>query len=153
MNSTYVVFVISIVTIGVNFLLILISGDIQKKDRNSFCTYVMTTLQMFGAHILFLGLIAYYIVLIKDITDINSEQLSFYVNNNCSDVTLNYAFSQILKDYKQLMAMAISGCVITLLGFIVQVVVTLISFGVIGEAHVEGGIKQGEGQDSYGTFN
>jgi hypothetical protein len=92
---------------------------------------------LIGAHILFIGLIAYYIVLIKDITDINSEQISFYVDNNCSDVTLNYAFAEILKDYNKLMAMAISGLVITILGFIVQVVVTLISFGVIGEGPIK----------------
>jgi hypothetical protein len=87
---------------------------------------------MMVAFVLFIGLIAYYIVLIKDITDINSEQLNFYVDNSCSDVTLNYAFAEILKDYKQMMAMSVSGLVLTILGFIVHLVITLLSFGIIG---------------------
>lgn len=87
---------------------------------------------MMIAFILFIALIAYYIVLIKDITDINSEQLNFYVDNSCSDVTLNYAFAEILKDYKQMMAMSVSGLVLTVLGFIVHIVITLLSFGIIG---------------------
>ena len=45
--------------------------------------------------------------------------MSFYVDKSCSDITLNYAFAELLRDYKKIFAMAISGFVLTLLGFVV----------------------------------
>lgn len=105
---------------------------------------------MLSAITMFILLLVYYVALIQDMADINGTKLEFYVANSCSDLTLNTAFSHLLKDQSTMNTQAIVGFVISILALIVHLSSMLAAFGLCGKDSHSG---KKEDKDSYGTFN
>lgn len=79
-----------------------------------------------------LGYLAFtYAFLLAQLNDVKPDEIKFYVDNQCSDMLVNFSFNEVYNDLAKIFTMTYSGIVISLFGFVLQIVIMLKTIGKI----------------------
>lgn len=131
--ATRNVFILSIVLCTLNFFSFVFSFALKSCADDFYIQILMIVSLLLNVGICG-WLISQYVMLTESVFKIDLEQLSFVIDNKCSDPILNYVFEDLRKDQSELQSCAITGIVLTTVTLIVQFVCMMWAVGYLSRS-------------------
>lgn len=147
-NATQAIMIISIVVFIVQLILYFVLQGLSNNKNDDFASQMPVIFHLLTSFVAFILLIVYYVLLLLQMADIDGNRIQFFIDNQCSDLTLIYSLSQVLESYNTINTYSIVAVVVVAIITIMQIVFTLLSFGVFGSSNGSHSFDN----ETYGTF-